>query len=1130
MPMRKTFWTLLSAVCVAFALVSCSQELDEINAKIDSLDQRVTALEQKVNQDISSIQAAVKALEAKLTVTGVSKTDDGYEITFSDGTKATLTNGEKGDTPSIGIALQNIGGVATYVWTINGEVAKDANGNPYPVVGVQGENGITPHFKFDENHWYVSYDYVDENNQGTWVRVDTDNNVPAVTVDADSDPDYVILTFNGTEVKLPKEKAFTLVISYEGDLAAVGISLGQDLALPYTVIGADAADVVTVDVLSASAGLEAEVVATDAVSGKIVISAVSATSGKVLAFADNGRGKASIKVIKLEEGVLSSVADVDAQLTGDGGEVGLQVTTNVEYEVVIPTKAQSWITLSPDTRAAHTDKLLLTIAENTTGGYRAASVDLKAKATGLTVQTFEIVQQPAFDGTPTSLYSLSSLPDGTDVIVDNVTVLAANSSQAVITDGEICIYVLASGLTPGSVVKLTGVKQSDNGDATYVNVSSVEVNTEGVPAEYTAHDAFIYGDWAGSGYFTIAMNELMKDGDLYYVIAGDETIFVIEEVPAGLNLDALVGKTVVLKGWTTAVDVDYENELYIDTIIPTYVSELSLSEQSGWTLSYDGMTSGEEDYPELISFDAQFSEGEYVTITVISEESLEDDIDAEIPTMLPAMISEIHYAFTIYNIFYGYTFDELFGYFAFNDSFSASYEEFEPGKYYIIAMGVDEDMAFNGQYAYLAFEKKDPHIKASYEAFLGDWTFTNSDGVYEYWTLTEKVAGESYYISGINGVDETGSGELAVAEYNAEKGRVTVSNQELGEPWEYPYGGTTYNLQDKFVAVWWGSNGVYSNEQYMDDPLIFTMAFLEGDVAEIKVESDDYGKLEGFAYLAEDVDGGGTLMYQEDGTSLDGAVLYKGIVEPELPPEDPELPIVFSEDFEEDEADVAWTLIDADGDGYVWAQSISDVLCCHSGTGVFQSASYINDVGALSPDNWAFTPAIKFTNGNYLSFWVTAQDKSYVAEHYAVYIIGEAPTASNVASATKLLENTYPAGSPVQTVTIDGHVYQRFVVAIPTDFAGKTAYIGFRHFDCTDMFWLNVDDVCVTEGYPVAEAVSAPKKPAVKKHQKSEKPFQLITDKVSRKDAKSALKSQSVNSNKVGRAPKGLVALGDHRR
>ena len=34
-------------------------------------------------------------------------------------------------------------------------------------------------------------------------------------------------------------------------------------------------------------------------------------------------------------------------------------------------------------------------------------------------------------------------------------------------------------------------------------------------------------------------------------------------------------------------------------------------------------------------------------------------------------------------------------------------------------------------------------------------------------------------------------------------------------------------------------------------------------------------------------------------------------------------------------------------------------------------------------------------------------------------------------------------------------------------------YIGFRHFNCTDMFWLNLDDVAISEGTPVITSASA---------------------------------------------------------
>jgi len=183
--------------------------------------------------------------------------------------------------------------------------------------------------------------------------------------------------------------------------------------------------------------------------------------------------------------------------------------------------------------------------------------------------------------------------------------------------------------------------------------------------------------------------------------------------------------------------------------------------------------------------------------------------------------------------------------------------------------------------------------------------------------------------------------------------------------------------------------------------------------------------------------------------------------------------VLFSEDFESEDNLDGWGFIDLDGDGYCWALSLE--LAAHSESGALISQSYINNVGALHPDNWAFTPAISFTNDSYLSFWVTAQDQSYANEHYAAYITESLPESeADLEAMTKLHEATYPAGNPAQEETLDEHVWQRFVVAIPAGFAGKTGYIAFRHFNCTDMFYLNLDDVMVTRGTPNTSSLYFP--------------------------------------------------------
>lgn len=194
--------------------------------------------------------------------------------------------------------------------------------------------------------------------------------------------------------------------------------------------------------------------------------------------------------------------------------------------------------------------------------------------------------------------------------------------------------------------------------------------------------------------------------------------------------------------------------------------------------------------------------------------------------------------------------------------------------------------------------------------------------------------------------------------------------------------------------------------------------------------------------------------------NLEDVMVTEG--DPELLPE-PAAP-VWLESF--DATLSGWTYIDSDGDGYGWQVGSSDNLSVHSGTGLLYSQSYDFDGGALTPDNWAFTPGITLTSGNYLSFWVAPQDPDYSQEHYAVYITDQAPNASNLTSCVKLHEETIDgadAATPVETM--EG--YRHFVVAIPAQFANKTVYIGFRHFDCSDMFYLNLDDVAIYDENPV---------------------------------------------------------------
>lgn len=156
-----------------------------------------------------------------------------------------------------------------------------------------------------------------------------------------------------------------------------------------------------------------------------------------------------------------------------------------------------------------------------------------------------------------------------------------------------------------------------------------------------------------------------------------------------------------------------------------------------------------------------------------------------------------------------------------------------------------------------------------------------------------------------------------------------------------------------------------------------------------------------------------------------------------------------------------WTPVDNDGDSYTWevhTNTGTGNYSTHAGNGCVTSASYINNVGALNPDNWLISPQIRL--GGSLSFWAIAQSSDYPQEHYAVYV---STTGTNIANFTQVSEEFVASGTYTQR-TIDLSSYS------------GNGYVAIRHFNCTDMFYLNVDDITIT--IP-AEEPENPEQPTV---------------------------------------------------
>ena len=157
-----------------------------------------------------------------------------------------------------------------------------------------------------------------------------------------------------------------------------------------------------------------------------------------------------------------------------------------------------------------------------------------------------------------------------------------------------------------------------------------------------------------------------------------------------------------------------------------------------------------------------------------------------------------------------------------------------------------------------------------------------------------------------------------------------------------------------------------------------------------------------------------------------------------------------------------WTNIDADGDGNVWAMGTDSG---HNSSGYVTSESYINYVGALTPDNYLVSPgAIAAQAGAAVTFWANAQDASYPSEHFGLAVSTSGNTSAS--DFTTIQEWTMTAKATGEKkergMNAQGTWYQ-YTVDLSA-YAGQNIYVAIRHFNCTDWFRLNVDDITLSDG------------------------------------------------------------------
>lgn len=239
----KYRFLILAMMTFGLGVTSCGDDYDDtwVRETTADLEVRVTALEEwqkNVNAQISSLQTIVAGLEKKDYVTNVAPLSNGtgYVISFQNSGDVTILNGEKGDSPVIGVKQDSDG---KYYWTLDGEWLTDGT-TKMPVSGEKGEDGknaVTPQVRINKqtNMWEISIDggntWTSMNVQATGEKGETGDDGDSMFSSIDvSSSEYVVLTLadGTTTITLPRYQGSFLRFHYENGFSTKYVMPGED--------------------------------------------------------------------------------------------------------------------------------------------------------------------------------------------------------------------------------------------------------------------------------------------------------------------------------------------------------------------------------------------------------------------------------------------------------------------------------------------------------------------------------------------------------------------------------------------------------------------------------------------------------------------------------------------------------------------------------------------------------------------------------------------------------------------------------------------------------------------------------------------------------------------------------------
>ena len=443
--MKKYLYFALAMILLMPLFHSCYDDTQIWDA-IDDHESRISYLEEQceqININISSIQYLLKTqVNGDYIISTKPYLENGkevgYIITFFRGGPIVIYHGKaglngengapgedgkdgvNGTAPIIGVKMDADG---VYYWTINGEWLFGENGEKIKAVGTDGSDGLdgapgedgqdgidgsapVVGVKKDSDgiyYWTIN---------GEWLLGENGEKIKAIGIDGvsgglgdaacyfsnveETDEGYVLFTLaNGTQIKVPTWELFHSQNPFSIVFENTDFILGDigEINIPFTLIGAIGSSEIDAIILSRYDEQSAKIEMSDDTNGILHINTDWYNDLDILVIASNN-GRTTHKLITIRQGELY-VYDY-AEVSGLGGTIEIPVTTNYDYEVVIPNEYASWIHyVDVETRTELRDEsIVLSISQNTEDYDRYGEVELRDKQFGSLLARIYIYQMP----------------------------------------------------------------------------------------------------------------------------------------------------------------------------------------------------------------------------------------------------------------------------------------------------------------------------------------------------------------------------------------------------------------------------------------------------------------------------------------------------------------------------------------------------------------------------------------------------------------------------------------------------------------------------------------------------------------------------------------------------------------